>query len=168
MLALCHSTGWELSSYTPQICWRKLYAGRPISTSAESQLPSCKAGIELKLAHWVHPGCPGQSCVAQSVLHTRSTPASSGVYLLECNAKFMMAPCVCLKHDAEMRVTFQGQLAEQCSNAAHMTALQCNPLHTSSHYPQNPSSHRSAELTTAGTTGFNKCFMIELTSAYYL
>lgn len=51
MLALCHSMGWDLSSCFPQICWKKLYADRPISISADIQLLSCQAGTGLKLKH---------------------------------------------------------------------------------------------------------------------
>lgn len=34
--------------------------------------------------------------------HTHIAPASRGMHLLECNARFTMAPCACLEHDAEM------------------------------------------------------------------
>lgn len=66
MLSLSHSMGWNLSSCCPQICWRKLYAGRSINIS-ESQLPSCKAGTEMKVEHrGVYPGCSGQSCLCRT------------------------------------------------------------------------------------------------------
>ena len=50
------------------------------SVSGESQLPPCKAGTELKLEHQVHPGCSGQSRVAQSGPHTTGFSFQWGVF----------------------------------------------------------------------------------------
>jgi len=89
-----------------------------------------------------------------SLGRTPQASASSGVYLLELSARLMVAPCVCLKHDAEMpERLFRGSLQGSAVTQPTWQVCSAAPLSTSCHYPGNPSSHRSAELTIAGTTG---------------